>query len=772
MPEGLPGEAREQKKPVAEATGELAAAPTRSSKAIFISYASQDAEAACRIANTLRQGGIEVWLDQNELRGGDAWDLDIRRQIHECALFVPIISATTEARSEGYFRFEWRLAVERSFHFADDQAFLLPVVIDATPQSGARVPERFRERQWTNLPAGATTPEFIALVQHLLMGAKAATAQGAHATARFSPTGPRRVYALVAALAVGAVALAGVFVWLHRGTGAVGPAAATTAAVPDRKSIAVLPFENLTGRPEDAYLADGLQEEILNALARIRDLKVISRSSVSEYRGPQRNIRQISARLGVGTVLEGSVRREGNTLRLTTQLIDARDDSHLLAPNYDRDIGHILGLQSEVARAVAEALTATLTAYERGELSHAGTNNGDAYRSYLKAVALFMQPDPDDDTGLAESERLLEEAVRLDPEFADAYALLSRASTLTYVHSELAADGERAKLAFGRALAIDPQLVDGRLARGLYELYVVRDLDRALADLEPVARLRPNSPAAQQALGFALRRRGRMVESIPYFERAADLDPLNQAYAYDPFLTLLGLRRYPEALEQARMFKIRFPAQEDADIATARINAFATQSLEPLREFLKRPGSKADTRRSFEAQLAQGEGRYRDAIAQWESRTDADPLRRLESIAFLYRAAGDSGAAEERFRALERGWTAKVRAGAGDADEAHKHLALAQSMLGEHAAAIETMERARARWPESLDPVNGPAVSFFRSVVLARAGRTAEAYAEIDRLLRVPYGAPTQLFDDPEPVYLLLKDDPHYDALLHHPPRL
>jgi TolB-like protein/Flp pilus assembly protein TadD len=746
---------------------------TGPSKAVFLSYASQDAAAAQRLCASLRTAGIEVWLDQSELRGGDAWDLDIRRQIRECALFVPVISATTETRSEGYFRLEWRLAVERSFHLADDQPFLLPVVIDATPQSGARVPERFRERQWTSLPAGAATPEFIAQVQHLLAGgAKAPAAHGSFAAAQTAPSGRRRWYALVAALAVAAVAVAGVFVWLRLGTATVRPGAAATLAVPDRKSIAVLPFENLTGRAEDAYLADGLQEEILNALARLRDLKVISRTSVSEYRGRQRNIHEISARLGVGTVLEGSVRRDGDTLRLTTQLINARDDRHLMATNYDRDIGHILGLQSEVARAVAEALTATLTAYERGELEHTGTNNGDAYRSYLKAVALFMQPAPGDDTGTVEPVHLLEEAVRLDPEFADAYAMLSRVSTLAYVRTERAIDADRAKLAFGRALAIDPQLVDGRLARGLYELYVVRDLDRALSDLEPVARLRPNSPAAQQALGFALRRRGHMVESIPYFARAADLDPLNEAYAYGAFLTLLGLRRYPEALEQARMFKVRFPAEEDGDIATARINAFATQSLEPLREFLKRPGLNADTRRSFEAQLAQGEGRYRDAIAQWESRTDADPLRRIESIAFLYRATGDSGAAEERFRSLERDFAAKVRASASDADENYKHLALAQSMLGEHAAAIETIERAHARWPESLDPVNGPSVSFFRSVVLARAGRTVEAYAEIERLLHVPYGAPTQLFDDPEPVYLLLKDDPHYEVLLHHPPRL
>jgi TolB-like protein len=743
---------------------------TEPSHAVFLSYASHDAEAAQRICEALRAAGIEVWFDQSELRGGDAWDINIRGQIRECALFMPIVSASTEARGEGYFRLEWRLAVERSFQFADDQAFLLPVVIDATPQAGARVPERFRERQWTQVPGGAATPEFVARVEQLLAGAKAGAGPEALVAAGPPPAGPRRVSALTAALALGVIAVAGVLGWLHRGAGSAGVGVAPAAA--DRKSIAVLPFENLTGRAEDAYLADGLQEEILNALARIRDLKVISRTSVAEYRGAQRNVREIGMRLGVGTVLEGSVRREADTLRLTTQLINVSDDSHLLATNYDRDLSHILGLQTEVARAVAEALTATLTAYERGELDHAGTNNGDAYRSYLKAVALFLQSVPGDDLGVIEPTRLLEEAVRIDPEFADAYALLSRAYTATYIRSEHRADGERARLNFARALAIDPQLVDARLARGLYELYVVRDLDQALADLEFVARLRPNSPAAQMALGLALRRRGRMVEAIPYFQRASDLDPLNQYYAGSAFLTCLALRRYPEALEQTRLLRTRFPAEADGDIAAARINAFAAQSLEPLRALLKRPGLSADVRKSIEAQLAQGEGRYRDAIALWESRTDAPPPLQLENIAFLYRAAGDSGAAEARFRSLERDLAAKVRAGATDADDTYKHLALAQSMLGEHAGAIQTIEQARARWPESLDPVNGPPVSFYRSVVLARAGRTAEAYAEINRLLHVPYGAPTVLFDDPDPVYLLLKDDPHYDALIHHPPRL
>ena len=738
------------------------------SKAVFLSYSSDDQAAAERLCEGLAAAGIETWLDRSELRGGDAWDAHIRRQIHECALFVPMISASTESRSEGHFRLEWRLAVERSLHFADDQAFLMPVVIDGTTQSTARVPTRFRERQWSALPGGTPTPQFIARVRELLAGATVATAP-AEAAAGVAP-GRSRSRAWRVVLAAGVLGAALVLTWLHRGAGSGAPAGA--AGVADRKSIAVLPFANLTGHPEDAYLADGLQEEILNALARIRDLKVISRTSVAGYRGSQPNMREISSRLGVGTVLEGSVRRDGNTMRLTTQLIDARDDRHLLATNYDRDLGHILGLQSEVARAVAEALTATLTANERGELEQGGTNNGDAYREYLKAVALFMQEVPGDDAGVLEPARRLEEAVRLDPEFADAYALLSRVYAMKYVRTEAADDAERCRLAFQRALAIDPQLIDARLARGQYELYIERDLDHAFADLDTVARLRPNSPATLQAMGFVLRRRGRWVESLPYFERASALDPLNAAYIDTHLLTLLAIRHYPEALALTEIRRRRFPADEDSLVAAARISAFMTQSLEPLHALLRHPNLKADTRRDVEAQIAATEGRYRDAIALWEARTDAYPVERGENLAFLYRAAGDAVQAQQRFHEVAQVLTARLSGAANDLDDIYQQLALVQSMLGDHAAAIATIETARGRWPESLDPVNGPPISFYRSVILARAGRTAEAYAEVERLLHVPNGTGADMIFDPEAIYFLLKDDPHFDTLIHHPPRL
>lgn len=749
------------------------------SKAIFVSYASDDEPAAQRLHAGLSAAGFETWFDRNQLRGGDAWDARIRQQIRDCTLFVPIISANTEARSEGYFRLEWRLAVDRSLQMADDRAFLVPIVIDATPQEHARVPERFRERHWTLLPRGETSSEFIAHLRRVLDATPPPSSTGSHTATPTPPwrrQGRRRSFA-VAALVLGALGAATLLIGLHRSAvaprAAGGSVTATTPALgaPDRKSIAVLPFENLTGRPEDAYLADGLQEEILNALARIRDLKVISRTSVGEYRGGNRNVHEISNRLGVGSLLEGSVRRDANTLRLTLQLIDAHDDRHLLATNYDRELGHILGLQSEVAREVAEALAATLTTYERGELEHVGTNNGDAYRSYLQAVAVFLQSFPGDDMGAIRSAKLLEEAVRLDPDYADAWALLSQVHSRAYVETGSSSDSERAKSAFERALAIEPDLVDARLARGLYGLYVVRDRTQALADLEPVAQLRPNSPAAQGALALALRRLGRMTESLPYFARAWDLDPLSHAWDLGSISTFVGLRRYPEGIEQARLLIKRFPDSPAGYATAARIAAFIAQSPEPLRVLMRERGASfdADLRASLEAQIATAEGRYADAIRLWQSRPELESSMKLENLAFLYRAAGDSSASEARFRSLEKALGPKPESLTLDLI---RRLALAQSMLGEHAAATRTIERGHDQYPESLDPVAGPSISFFRSVILARAGRTAEAYTEVDRLLHVPFAVQYNMWEDPEPIYLLLKDDPHYDALIHHPPRL
>ena len=739
--------------------------------AVFVSYASADAEAARRIADALRAHGVEVWLDESELRGGDAWDASIRKQIRECALFVPLISASTNARSEGYFRLEWRLAIERSRLIADDRPFLLPVVVDGTLEAGARVPEAFLERQWSRLTDAHALAEFGAHVKRLLD----APATAARQKAPVVSTPRRSRNAWVAFAALGILILAGALFWRQRA--AAPPASAAAApeqAGPSPKAIAVLPFDNLSGRDEDAYLADGLQQEILNALARVRDLTVISRTSTLEYRGKARNVREIGQRLGVGSVLEGSIRRDGSQLRLTVQLVDSHDDRQIFAANYDRDLAHVLDLQSKVARQVAAALSATLTQYERGELDRVATNSGDAYDRYLRALALFRQDTPEDESGLVEPKRLLDEALRLDPDFADAWALLSQAHGWSYFDAPVPEEAAAAKAAFERAFALDPELPEARLARGIYELYASKDFDRAIVDFDAFAKLRPSSGTAESMLGYALRRQAKFEEALPHFDRAWVLDPLNLAYAGGRVTTLLGLRRYPEAIQRILAFQARFPARPAGTFVRARLEAqMRGGDIEPLRAALHEHGSTLGSaeRKSVEAEIARAEGRYLDAIALWSEVPVDEAMMRDEKIGGLYWAAADTGKAEEAFRTLEREATESLKQ-TPDNSMVLTYLGIAQSMLGKHAQAISTLDRARELQPEAQDPVNGPHVSFVRSILLLHAGRTAEAYAEVDRLLRVPFGAPIDFFDDTMGVVLLAKGDPHFEQLIHHPPRL
>ena len=511
-----------------------------------------------------------------------------------------------------------------------------------------------------------------------------------------------------------------------------------------RKSIAVLPFENLSGRAEDMYLADGLQEEILNALARFRDLKVISRSSVMEYRGKPPNIREVGQRLGVGTVLEGSIRREGNTLRLTVQLIDTRDDNHLLATSYDRELNKVLELQSTVARVVADALAATLTRQERGELDRVATNNGDAYDRYLHALALFRRPAVNDRDGLIEPKRLLEEALRLDPHYADAYALLSQVLTWSAFMQEGRGDyGPAAKQAFESAFASDAKLPEAQLARGLYAMYITKNLDQALADFGAVVQARPNSAQAQSAMGLALRRLGRFDQALGYLESAEILDPLNEGYEGQVLTTLMGLRRYPEAIKQTESLSARFPYRPGSFFIRARIQSRLQGNAEPLKAALRDYGSLNDwiDNDLIQAEIAQLEGRYLVAASLWErAGYEWDPLSRGLQIGALYFAAGEMGLAEQSFRNAETFALDFQRREPQRVDLLE--LSLVQSMLGKHEAALATIELARTQMPESRDAINGPRVSLVRSIILVRAGRTDEGYAEVARLLRVPFAAP------------------------------
>ena len=742
---------------------------------VFISYASHDKAVADAVCEALEAAGTRCFIAPRDVIPGEFYAESIVHAIDSCRVAVLILSRSAAASGH----------VLREVERASSKGH--PVVslrIDTEPLP-AGLEYFLNSSQWLDASAMGFTRALPRLVEAVRVAltqssATARVAQGRIVTTRAVLRSHRLLVVLAVAIATGLTYFIVGRFWLARHALAEQPMTAATNVVSNDssaasvKSVAVLPFENLSGLAGDADLADGLQEEILNALARLQDLKVISRTSVMEFRGKTHNVREIGQKLGVGSILEGSIRRDRGVLRLTVQLVDARTDRHLFAANYDRDPTHVLNLQSAVARQVADALAATLSGYERGEFDRVTTNSGDAYDRYLRAVAKFRRPVLNDEQGVVEPIRLLEEAVRFDPNYAEALALLSQAHTSLYHAYGRSQDRDKAGQAADRAFAIDPRLPEARLARGLYALYVSQDPDQALIDLKAVVAVRPNSAFAQEALGYGLRRSGRVADSLPYFVRAWDLDPLNYSYALTPWYTLVGLRRIPEAIEQTQLWSKRFPEDISAYLERGRLEALMQHSIQPLRAAFQSHEKSLDPpdHASMVISLALWEGRYLDAIRlvkehPYGGEMSEATLAGALNIGMWYRAAGDSHNAELSFRRAEQAGRAEVRLNPRDKDVLGG-LALVESMLGEHKEALATIERARSLYPEAHDAIDGPPVSFMRSVILVRAGYAAEGYAEAARLLRVPFSNPAEL----EPVWLLLKDDPKYDEILHHPPRL
>src|SRR5437870_3837772 len=296
------------------------------------------------------------------------------------------------------------------------------------------------------------------------------------------------------------------------------------------KSIAVLPFQSLSDEKENAYFADGIQDDILTNLSKIGDLKVISRMSVMSYRGDAlRNAREIGKALGVATLLEGSVRRVGNRVRVSVQLINANNDEHIWAEDYDRDLTDVFAIQTDLAQKIASALQAKLSPNEKERFDRRPTQNPDAYLLFIQAHDYANRPDMLPDTSL-KAEQLFEQATKLDPNFALAFAGLSMVESWLYHSSDpVPARREKARTAANEALRLQPDLPEGHLALGFSYYYGDRDYERALADFEIAKRGLPNEAQAYMAIGAIQRRQGRWVESTANLEKAAELDPKNSS---------------------------------------------------------------------------------------------------------------------------------------------------------------------------------------------------------------------------------------------------
>jgi len=761
-------------------------------RAVFLSYSREDAEAARRIADALRAFGMEVWFDQNELRGGDSWDAKIKKQIKDCALFLPIISAHTQTRVEGYFRREWKLAVERTHDMAAGVAFFTPVVIDDTLESAAVVPEEFMRYQWTRLPHGIPTPEFVGQVKRLLEAPHsappvaaptrhAATLGGAAPVAGRQKT-PSWTWGALVAAAVGIAAA--VYVSRRPEAPAIGPAPSPqpvvvttpvpTAPAMNDKSIAVLPFDNMSEEKDaSAFFADGVQEDILTNLSFLHDLRVVSRTSVMQYRGTLKPIRQIAQELGVTYVLEGSVRRAGNKVRVTGQLIHAATDEHVWAKAYDRDVTDVFAIQAELAQSIAESLQAAISPQEQTLLDRKPTSNPAAYDLYLKARAAYESNDFDVNSQVS----WLLDAVQLDPGFAQAWALI--AANQASVHfAELDSSAElmeKAKAAIETAVRLapdDPVVIE---MQGDYYYYGYRDYEKAASLYRRLQALKPNSSEATGSLGLINRRQGRWADAVANFRRALELDPHNARYGQALAAQLNAEHRYDEAIAEFNITATMVPG----DLVS---KSFATG------EYFMATGSKSEVE-AYAAELKASKPDVPLAIA---IRTFGDRLIgnfgeavQLDAQQPYFTGIGSPRWAQDFAAALDvlgngdlPGCRARLEKLVPQLQEQlstepnnsslWSAIGLSEAILGSREQALAAAARIIELVPESIDRVDGPVRSANRAKILAWAGDKDQALSELARLMRTPYGANVHA-ERVDPTWNPLRDDPRFKAILDDP---
>jgi TolB-like protein len=514
---------------------------TEPSHAVFLSYASQDAEAAQRICQALRAAGIEVFLDQSELRGGDAWDQKIRHEIHDCVLFIPIVSQHTQERLEGYFRHEWKLAIERTHHMAEQKAFLVPVVVDGTRDQEAVVPDAFRHVQWTRLPAGETLPEFVTRIQKLLSGESDPLPTMARGPAAATSSRSSRLMPAVLAVVLAAVAA---YLLVEKPW-----TAKPVAFAPPPHSIAVLPFADMSERHNQEYFSDGLSEELIDRLSQSDDLRVIARTSSFYFKDKPATVPEIARTLNVSHVLEGSVRKNGDMVRITAQLVRSSDGSHVWSRTYDRKVVDILKVQDEIAGTVALALKAALATTSPAQQSEAASQ---AYNLILEGDFFFRRHEMGDPQHATD---LYKQAMQVDPKNARARIAFAEAILHLADHNLVPADtaARQAMEATQEALSIDPSFAPAHRLIAKIERDVNWNWTRALAELEQ-ARSLPSSVSDRRDVILTIEYI-RAVKSGVYSKRYEDLlrddlaaDPLSGGTMDELATVLTADNRLQEAL--------------------------------------------------------------------------------------------------------------------------------------------------------------------------------------------------------------------------------
>ena len=586
---------------------------------------------------------------------------------------------------------------------------------------------------------------------------------------------------LIAALIIGAVLLSRRSAPVATGTGALpappAPPATpvpTAAAIPE-KSIAVLPFENLSRDPDNAYFADGIQDEILTRLAKIADLKVISRTSTQHYKSAPDNLREIAKQLGVAHILEGSVQKSGDSVRVNVQLIKAANDSHLWADTFDRKLTDIFSVESEVAKAIAEQLRAKLTGQEEQVIAAKPTDNPEAYDAYLRGLAYSLKTATTAANSLA-AQKYLKEAVRLDPKFALAWALLSYTDAVGYITVSLqptVALREEARQAAETALTLQPNLGEAVLAKGQYYYGCLKDYDTAVHYFEQARQFLPNSSRIPESLAYVARRRDQWDRSESYFNEAERLDPRNVNLLSQHAISYFCLRRFPEALQ--KLDQVLNITPDDVDTLATKANIAQAEGDLPRAAALLAPlNPSADLTTPLETQVYQAilERRPAAMITRLQVLAKPDPALGFANgelrfwLGWAQEVAGDHAAAQETWRQAHRELEPFLK----DQPENFNllgDLALTNMGLGDKAAALAFADKAMAAIPIEKDAVSGTIPIEILARVAARMGEPDRAIATLQKLLALPgFGA---LAEGVPLTPALLRLDPMFDPLRNDP---
>ncbi len=516
-----------------------------------------------------------------------------------------------------------------------------------------------------------------------------------------------------------------------------------------QKSIAVLPFENLSDNKENAFFADGIQDDILTNLAQIEGLRVISRTSVMGYRGGKEshNLRAIGKELNVASVLEGSVRREGNRVVVNVQLIDAVHDRHLWANRYDRTLEDSLGLEGELAAEIADALRVTMSADEKARVEKKPTASADAYVVYLRANQIERNPDTLLEDYKA-AEQLYEQAIALDPKFALAHARLASIRAAIFHYYEPTESWKtKARAEAEIALQLQPNLAEAHFALGHCLYWMDQDYDRALEQFEIASRLSPSNGDIARLIAAIERRQGKWEQSLKEYQRVARLDPQNPNTVRELIFINTAMRRWPEAAQWAERMRAMAPASTVAKIQSGYVDFWWKGDTHLLKSLLDNvpaandPDGSAVACRWDVAMIQRDFAAAKQALETSSlselSYTNAGATPRSFFEGCIYLAQGDNVNAQKAFELARPAFEAAVKEAPASAYR-HANLGWLYGFMGRKDDAIREGQRAVELKPESKDAVDGALMNCYLALIYARVGEKKLALPLIERLLKTP----------------------------------